>query len=118
MKQKVLYNLFVINNLYIDIDCINLVKQKLFDISIDVALPPPIDIIKQIHIYKEFNYNNITFQYINFQPSDFPGYMHYYGKLDNNGYIYYKNIWISHYAIIGYDTIENGPYETFICYKQ
>jgi hypothetical protein len=118
MEKKVLYNFFIINNLHIDIDCINLVKQKLFDISIDLALPPPMEITKDVGIFNKFTYNNVSYRYIECDILYAIYYEGYHGKWYKKGYTYYNLGWISYYAIIGYYIIEDGPGDTFICYKQ
>lgn len=64
MKHKILYNLHIINNLQIDIDCKSVVKQILFNMNVAVAFPPPIEIVKEVGLFTCFTYNNIMFKYI------------------------------------------------------
>jgi hypothetical protein len=120
MKRKILYKLYIINNLQIDTDCITVTKRYLFNLSVAVAQPPPIDIVKKIGLYTHFTYNDIKFQYVDFNVSYKILDYKYLGKWDGNiikGYKYHKGCNLSYIAIIGYHIIENGPLDTFICYK-
>jgi hypothetical protein len=112
MRKQILYNLYIINNLQVDIDCIRDIKKKLFNISIDVAFPPPIDIVK---VSNTFTYNNIMFEYTHIL--SMPNYYPDIEKWHNFGYNYYINRRLIYVSIIGYSVIEDGQYDTFICYK-
>ena len=85
-KTTVLYKLSIIDNLYIDIDCINVMKQKLFEISIDVVLPPPLEMV--IKSFNTFTYNNILFKVLDNSslPCNYPDRC----RKCLDGYKYYK----------------------------
>jgi hypothetical protein len=103
-------------------------KQILFYISIAVAWPPPIDIVKKVRSFTNFAHNNIIFRYTDFLDYDNAPDCLYYGKWCNRfytGYKYHRKkrllyieiIGYDFIEIIGYDFIEDGPHDTFICYK-
>ena len=82
-----------------------------------MAFPPPIELVKNIYPYQILIYNNIIFEYNDMVILFTADCDQYDKKWYNKGYIYIKNGWTAYFSIIGYNIIEDGQHDTFICYK-